>query len=118
MRETMISQQQDYLDGLADQLRQSSLETSTQVVWEKHEDQAILEHYADQPIELILKPSAHHFFAASLFRQPEEWRLCRLPKRPLVLLQSPMHDLQPGDKLLLAVDVTEQVSGQSQRHNI
>jgi|GEM_PF-1274536 len=129
MRETMIDKQIDYVAGQTHKLTQllthsqpkvgttdasqidatNSELVKSHVVWGKYLDEALTEHVNDQvfgqnTIDLVIKPSPHHFFATSFMRQPDEWRMIRMPEIPVVLIQE---RYQPIKRVLLAVDVTQ-----------
>jgi universal stress protein E len=73
-------------------------------IWSKHLDEALEQVFDDNLPDLVIQPSRHHLFAASMIRQPNEWRMIRLPKVP-VLLQQQTGSL--SGRVLLALDVGE-----------
>jgi len=103
-REQLVYQQTQRLAELAAPLIEKGFDVEYHAVWSKHLDEALEEKYDDNLPDLIIQPSRHHLFAASLIRQPSEWRMIRLPKIP-VLLQQQTGSF--GGKVLLALDVGE-----------
>jgi len=102
----MIEQQLERLQQVKVQLENTSITIETKVVWSKHLDDGLEVAYgAEQNLpELVIQPSRHHFFAAALVRQPEEWRMIRMPHVPVVLQQLPGRLF---GRVLLAIDVAE-----------
>ena len=114
MHETIIHQQKLILEQLEEALKEKGVSSITsKVVWKKHLDDAIEEEFKADEVDLVIKPSDHHFFAAALMRNPDEWRLIRLDQFPVYLLQVP---IEVTTKVILAIDVSEESS--SNGHNL
>ena len=103
-REDLVEQQQVPLNKLVSGLDAKGLTLETKVVWGKHLDDALVSAYGDNLPDLVIQPSQHHLFAASIIRQPNEWRMIRMPKVP-VILQQKANALR--GRVLLTVDVGE-----------
>ena len=114
MLHTIIHQQKLILEQLEEALKEKGVSSITsKVVWKKHLDDAIEEEFKADEVDLVIKPSDHHFFAAALMRNPDEWRLIRLDQFPVYLLQVP---IEVTTKVILAIDVSEESS--SNGHNL
>ena len=103
-REELVAKQIACLEQLEAPLKAKGYDVECQAVWNKNLDDALESVYDDNLPDLVVQPSRHHLFAASLIRQPNEWRMIRLPKVP-VLLQQQTGSL--SGRVLLALDVGE-----------
>lgn len=103
-RDELVKAQEVKLNDFAAKLKSKGMNAQIKVIWGKHFDEAMDLAFPDEKPDLIVQPSRHHLFAASVVRQPNEWRLIRYPGIPVILQQ------QTGPltgKVLLALDVGE-----------
>lgn len=114
-REDLVRAQQAKLNEFAVKLKSKGVEVKAKAVWGKHFDEAMESVLLDQMPDLIIQPSRHHLFAASVVRQPNEWRLIRYPGIPVLLQQKTTPLL---GKVLLALDVGEADTDQKNNVNL
>lgn len=104
VRDDMVQKQLLQLESFAKPLREKQIEVELRAVWAKNIDDALKDNFQDGDFDLVIQPSRHHLFAASIVRQPNEWRMIRFPKVPVILQQK--LGLLSG-RVLLALDVGE-----------
>jgi len=114
-RDNLVQNQLSVLELYADKLREKGFKVETKAVWGKNLDDALHDAFAENELDLVVQPSRHHLFAASVVRQPNEWRMIRFPGVPVILQQTTS---SLTGKVLLALDVGEVEISENGNKNI
>ncbi|NRA55059.1 MAG: universal stress protein UspE [Gammaproteobacteria bacterium] len=103
LKESVIREQQYWLQEQLGSLSFHDLEVNSEVCWHKCQHQAIAEHVSQYNYDLVVKGTKRHSELGSLFITPTDWHLLRECISPILLVKSaPWCE---GGRILSAIDV-------------
>ncbi|MBE0483026.1 MAG: universal stress protein UspE [Bacterioplanes sp.] len=108
IRSALIQQRQAWLDSYLNEL--SDITTQTEVHWQKHLHDAVIESVRQQSFDLVIKGTQPHHLLDRIFTHTD-WNLLRHCPAPVMLVKS----AQPWrhNRLLAAIDATSTDIGHS-----
>lgn len=103
LRDGIISQRQQWLEHLAQPLRDKQLNVETKLCWHNRPFESIINYAIEVNCDLILKSTHLHHKLKSVIFTPTDWSLMRKAPVPVLLVKD--HDWPNDGKILVAVNV-------------
>lgn len=104
MRASVIEQQQEWLDELAEPYRQQGLNIDVKVIWHNRPFESIIQETLDFGHDLVVKGTHAHPKLQSVIFTPTDWHLLRKCPEPLLLVKD--HVWPEGGNIVAAIHAT------------
>lgn len=87
LKQSKLQQRLDYLNQLKSEVEAENISVTTQVVWERKMQRAVIQACEDLNPDLVVKRISHSASSINPFNMPVDWQLLRKCPAPLLLIR-------------------------------